>query len=224
MASSYLSSNDAVGKLTSDDNAALVTTRHFSTNDEREAREEQGVKNLCDLPDELLVQVLSQVPVEARVGLRTISKKWHNIILDLGYHIEPNFLDDFWGAHYSSNYHVKLNPFIDDFADGARCNELSIHTGRLDKWNFQKLLERPSELITSPPVSMIDMRFRDRGGWSNQGDFVFMSLRTATPACKRSEGIRISDLLDILEKMGASTTIDTWVLLISLVVTSRESS
>ena len=48
---------------------------------------------LNDLPDELLIQVLREVPVECRVSLRTVSRKWHNIILDLGYHIEPKFVD-----------------------------------------------------------------------------------------------------------------------------------
>lgn len=53
-----------------------------------------AVLRLSDLPDELLIHIIRQVPVESRVNIRRVSQKWHSIILDIGYHVEPLFVDD----------------------------------------------------------------------------------------------------------------------------------
>lgn len=161
-----------------------------------------SAKNLCDLPDELLVQVLSAIPVECRVGIRTVSKKWHIIVLDLGYHIEPDFMVGGY-PHYAFGIPMKLNPAICDFTKMPSDLTRPVQRGLIDQRDLTGLLSRRSEFITSPPVSMLTVTWCDRGRRLQHRD-IPMVLRTATSGWRRSEGIRIGDLLDILEKTSIS--------------------
>lgn len=87
---------------------------------------------LSDLPDELYVHILRQVPVESRVRIRTVSREWYNIIPDLGYHIDPDFMDGWYLApHYSSAMQIKMNPAIDNFNDHRRDSQNRDHSGRI---------------------------------------------------------------------------------------------
>jgi hypothetical protein len=44
-----------------------------------------STKQTSDLPDELLINVLSHVPSEYRMDIRQVSQKWNEIISDIGY-------------------------------------------------------------------------------------------------------------------------------------------
>lgn len=174
----------------------------ISNTDSLATTHSNSAKNLCDLPDELLLQVLSAVPVECRVGIRTVSKKWHGIVLDLGYHIEPDFMVSGY-PHYAFEIPMKLNPAICDFTKKPFDLTRPVQRGLIDQRDLTELLSRRSEFITSPPVSMLSVTWCDRS-YRLQHKSIPMVLRTATSGWKRSEGIRIGDLLDILEKTSMS--------------------
>jgi hypothetical protein len=55
---------------------------------------------LTDLPDELLVRVFKMMPPEHRAKLRGVSQKFNAIICDVGYHLEPLFVDDKPGEYW----------------------------------------------------------------------------------------------------------------------------
>lgn len=175
---------------------------------------------LNDLPDELLICVLRQVPIERRVSIRTVSRKWYSIILDIGYHVDPLFMDDKLEApHFSKDLPMKLNPAItwNPLRLSGPEGEYKMHTGFIDKPRCKDLLPRRSEFITSPPISVAHVHLTcydlKKGQRSERGERIpFISsqmvLRTAMPSQNRSEGIRIGDLLDIYEKMRASSEVD----------------
>lgn len=172
---------------------ARNTQAHASATDTR---------GLNGLPNALLIEILRQVPIEDRVGIRTVSQKWYNVILDLGYYIDPDFIEGRDFPHYPARIDIKANPAV------VACNKryshmfAPLHSGRIFERSLRQLRRRRSEFITSPPISMIYVMYDN----NTQPPFdrtVHMALRTATLAAKRSEGLRIGDLLDIFEKVRA---------------------
>lgn len=67
-----------------------------------------------------------------------------------------------------------------------------------------EMLQRRSEFATSPPISTLTLTaFGPRSPDDTTGQMIHATLRTATPAVKGSEGIRLGDPLDIYAKMSA---------------------
>lgn len=68
---------------------------------------------------------------------------------------------------------------------------------------YTELFAKRSEFITSPPISTVSVLSRQGfEEWSN--DHCTAILRTVAPAVRRSEGIRIGDLMDVVDGMKAS--------------------
>lgn len=193
----------------SDSNTTPLTTNKMDADSTNKA------KNLCDLPDELLLQILSTVPLKDRVYIRSVSKKWHSIVLDLGYHLEPDFISwpDTpyypWGMPTcQSEFPIRFNPSLHILTGLYQIREKKegfYPFSEIDEWDAISLRKRRSEFITSPPISMVKLFWSSEGSWMNE-KAALMILRTATPAWKNSEGVRIGDLLDIFEKLMSSTT------------------
>lgn len=113
---------------------------------------------------------------------------------------------------YEIDVMPRINPAIIHFALGIE--------GPQYLESIPKLLRRRSEFITSPPISVIHMRwtrFENR-----TPSTVSVTIRTATPARKRSEGIRVGDLLDIMEKLKPTRADDRDLFATCFVNTSRE--
>lgn len=167
-----------------------------------------GPTQLAALPDELLVHVLSKVPKEHRVGIRTVSQKWKNIISDLGYHIKPLFVTngDHCLPYYPEEIQIHMNPVTSSFCYGlhdAATRFASCPLAHVGPFTSSDAQAKRSEFITSPPITTICISI-----WS------FVEQRTATgvsitvistPALMRSDqGIRVGDLVDVIDAVEAS--------------------
>lgn len=174
------------------------------------------VLRLSDLPDELLIHIIRQVPVETRANIRRVSRKWHNIILDIGYHIEPLFVDDKYEVPlYSDDPYIKGNRALPwmlvhmpESEDTLATNNALHHTVVHQEVDFAALSQRRSEFITSPPISMARVNFRvprpvSRKSRQASPITVNEMLQTAGPTSNRREGIRIGDILDLFDKARA---------------------
>lgn len=142
------------------------------------------------------------------MGIRRVCQKWHGIIADLGFHLEPidpeelgeegledEGLDFDYIPFYPKEIPIKLNLTTWFFCDPPlhHCIDHidAIRSSR--GMTRDELLVKRSEFITSPPISTvcIDIRTpRVRGSHSI--------------AHFRAKGIRIGDLMDIIDKMSAS--------------------
>lgn len=165
-------------------------------------------KQINDLPDELLVEVLSMMPPEDRYKIRRVSQKWNSILCDLGYHLDPHFIDEYNDhPNYPADVPIKVNPIFSDFT--ASFNDLwtYIDCHALTDAKAAQLLERRSEFATAPPISTMHLRVDESGGTGSPGR-VRAILRTATKVSKRPEGIRVGDLLDTFSKLCAGAGIE----------------
>lgn len=170
----------------------------------------QKSKDIHTLPDELLVQILFEIPVEHRVDVRRVSQKWKSIISDLGFHIEPLFMlpDLCHIPIYPAQTKFKKNQAILSFCQSAVqandeiCGRPQTVGSELTR---AELSTKRSEFITCPPIGTVSISSRQKGTsiCLSSCDAV---LRTATPALTRSEGIRIGDLLDVIDNMKASVS------------------
>lgn len=173
--------------------------------------------NLSNLPDELLVNILCQVPVECRVRIRTVSQKWDRIIIDLGFHVEPISLpsESHCYLQYPRKLRIKLNPAISSLCKtgdhGASSSSLSEHISNSTR---DKLLTKRSEFISSPPISMVGITIwgpESRNRFSQAG--IHSQMRTTF------YGIRVGDLIDVMNDMEAalpgeigSKRVDAWTM------------
>lgn len=168
--------------LSEDEVIAVDVSRHPSVNPKP--------KSINDLPGELLVHVLSMVSPEYRCLIRRVLRKWYTF----GYHVEPIVVRETFTTKRQEismpqyQYLIKLqhNPI---FFSNSGLLEI--------KLKFRKcrteLLQRRSEFLTSPPISVISIYYPP--------DKIGATLRTAAPSMSRSDGIRLGDLLDTLDKM-----------------------
>jgi hypothetical protein len=112
--------------------------------------------------------------------------------------------------HYPANTLIQVNPaFIAVRAINVELGALytGVSLSRRELSNTELLQRRP-EFVTSPPTSMIGLTdiiqhfFPD----GDSADFVTVSAvwRTATPVSKRPEGVRVGELLDLLNKASTS--------------------
>jgi hypothetical protein len=70
-------------------------------------------KQIGDLPDELLINILSHVPSGHRMEIRPVSQKWNDIICDIRYHIDPVFICEESGLpYYSSTTPIRFNSVL----------------------------------------------------------------------------------------------------------------
>jgi hypothetical protein len=153
--------------------------------------------SINNLPEDLLVHILSMVSPEHRCLIRRVSWKWYT----LGYHVEPVLVSDtfplergmvlFCRLEMSTPYYrhlvkIKVNPLFDSHFNLATMKLKTMESRR-------DLLQRRSEFLTSPPISMLSIKYHpDKGG---------AIPRTAAPSVERSDGIRVGDLVEILDKM-----------------------
>lgn len=169
-----------------------------STRDAHISSETQSPKDINALPDELLMQILLEVPEKQRVSIRGVSKKWMGTIRDVGYHLEPLFVRDTDSLpYYTTKAGIRYNPAIMSM-DSLTIDNVFPAGGK--PFTRNKLLSKRSEFITSPPISMVSVII-----WKSEisSDIVPMVVRTATPASKGSEGIRLGDLIDVIESVQA---------------------
>lgn len=181
------------------------------------ASSNMSVTTINDLPDELLIHVLRQVPVENRVSIRAVSRKWYSIILDIGYHVEPLLIGENYKVPiYSDQPAIKVNHALPwmllrmpkEDGDSLEENNALHYTIRTKELNHAVLFQRRSEFITSPPVSMAqvnlyDPRPRLRKGRQAPLIKVNERLTTTGPSSSRGEGIRIRDILHLFDQARA---------------------
>lgn len=182
---------------------ASITNLHETNEPPEEVAPESTQLNT--LPDEVLVQVLSEVPKEHRVGIRTVSQKWKNIISDLGYHIKPLFVTngEYCLPYYPKEIPIHLNPIISAFCESAATRFTSCALGRDGPFTSSDVQARRSEFISSPPITAICI-----GIWKaeEQRTATGVSITVVdTPALMRSDqGIRVGDLMDVVDAVEAS--------------------
>jgi hypothetical protein len=177
-------------------------------------------KQISALPDELLINVLSHLPVEHRMGVRSVSQKWNATIFDIGYHLEPIFMmENISKAYYSSSVLMGVNPAIETYMQ-PWCSG-SDDPFHLRPWHVflrdlggegrsEELLHKRSEFITHPPISTITLMVEIYDEEHYQDSEVTATLRTATQISIRPEGIRIGDLLDGIDMVSAQAQKMGW--------------
>lgn len=85
----------------------------LSSSDLKASTETHTPKGIEDMPDELLLEILSQVSLEQRFDIRRVSQKWNRIVSHIGYHMDPLFLDDRNDTpFYSSDIPIRLNHIV----------------------------------------------------------------------------------------------------------------
>jgi hypothetical protein len=160
------------------------------------------------LPNELLLATLGLLSVMERAKVRTVSKRWNNIVMDLGIHLEPLFVDDRLGVPFYSKdneialnvwcWHPEYNRLEQRLEDDLPPAKLG-HAG-----SSESMYWRRSEFLTNPPISTLALEVIGPPGSPRQP--MHAILRTATPTAKGSGGIRFGDLLDMFDKMRAYDT------------------
>jgi hypothetical protein len=164
--------------------------------------------NIIDtLPNELLLTILGLAPLQDRTKVRRVSKKWSSFIYDVGYHLEPLFIDEsscipFYSDDVPIRVHTHASMWNSmDFYHLQKRMDQDIPYAELTQVTYSAVLRwKRSEFLTSPPISTLALQITAPPGSPRQP--MHAMIRTVTPAVK-GEGIRIGDLLDMLEKMRA---------------------
>jgi len=170
----------------------------------------QTSSTIDTLPDELLLAILGALSLKDRAKVRTVSKKWNNLVMDLGIHLEPLFVDDQEGVPiYSNDIPIRLNIW----AKGGLFDDLQVemqselpHAKLTRVWNscsFWMHLDR-HEFLTDPPISTLALHVTGPPETPRQP--MHAMLRTATLTAKGSGGIRLGHLLDVFDQMRAYDT------------------
>ena len=155
------------------------------------------------LPDELLLAVLGVLSIKDRVKTRTVSKKRNDLIMDLGVHPEPFFLDNELGIpFYSHEIAIRLH-------HSAVAHDFPGHTKLADdlKVPFKNLTEagilvwlpsHRSKFLTDPPISTLAFQVIGPMGTPRENQ-----MRAVLRNSKSSGGIRLGNFLDMCEQMRA---------------------
>lgn len=183
-------------------NMAAAADGPFSAGASHTTHETHKPVDIHTLPDELLVHILSDVPRELRISIRRVSKKWSRIIRDLGYHIEPVSVSEDGFPDYANAIGMKHNPATLYIGNSPIDWFFPLARGR--RFTNADLLRSRSQFITSPPISMVYLSVWKPEVGSKKRTLVHSVVRTAAPALKGSEGVRIGDLMDVIESMKAS--------------------
>lgn len=160
------------------------------------------------LPDELLLAILGVLSHPDRAKALTVSKKWNNLIMDLGTHLEPLFVDHQKGIpFYANDVTIRLNPCVNRgvfdslqeslIADLPHAELTRVVTSYVPYW-------RLSEYLTDPPVSTLAIQVAVPSRTPKQ--LMAAVMRTATPAAPGPKGLRVCDLLDAYSEMRAYDT------------------
>ena len=161
------------------------------------------------LPNELLLATLGLLSVMERAKVRTVSKRWNNIVMDLGIHLEPLFVDDQLGVpFYSSEIKIELNlwAFWFDFPGQEKlAAELQVPFESLTEVRYWSLMHYVrSEFLTDPPISTLAFQVTGPPGTPRRAQI--QPIHAVLRSAKGSGGIRLGDFLDMCEKMRAYDT------------------
>ena len=113
------------------------------------------------LPDELLLAVLGVLSINDRAKVRTVSKKWNDLVMDLGIHHEPLFVDDQLGIpFYSGDITIRQNfhAWDPDSDSLTRIWEADLPNAKLTRSGDSipiALHMYRSEFLTFPPISTL---------------------------------------------------------------------
>jgi hypothetical protein len=163
---------------------------------------------ISTLPDELMLAILVMLPVQDRANLRTVSRRWQDLISDLGYHLEPLYLGYGEILYYTDDIWTQLHPCL-NWGRNRDQSKPSIARGAppfvkvVAMVDQDELLRKRSEFATRPPISVLELRGCELQGPIRERRTRHAVLRTVTPSSKRPEGIRIGDLVDSYAKMKA---------------------
>jgi len=121
--------------------------------------------------NELLTQILSDVPMEHFVNLLRVSKTWNSVALKIGYYIEPTYVctETYlpWIFQkppvYPDNVHIDINPIV-------QCgNRYEAWNYELHRWDmnfrvdgkfFSSVLCRfGHQFLTNPPITHISISY-----------------------------------------------------------------
>lgn len=130
-------------------------------------------RELAELPataailntNELISEILCEVPRENRINLRRTRKTWNGIISKTGYIVSPGSMSfdsdpDKHRVHYPNGVILKTHPALRvirfcgyDTEDRDRRLSLLLRTDIRGRLLFEKLHERDCHFITSPPIT-----------------------------------------------------------------------
>lgn len=161
------------------------------------------------LPDELLLAVLGELSIKDRAKVRTVSKKWNDLVMDLGIHLEPLFVDEQQGVpFYSNDNAIRLNIWANSYDFHGQfklADDLQVPYSSLTRMeSYEMMYYTRSQFLTDPPISTLALQVIGPPGSSIRP--MHAILRTATRTMKGSGGLRCGDLLDVFDKMRAYDT------------------
>ena len=118
----------------------------------------QAPATIGSLPDELLLAMLGGLSVTDRARVRRVSKKWNDLVMDLGIHHEPLFVDDQLGIpFYSGDITIRQNfhAWDPDSDSLTRIWEADLPNAKLTRSGDSipiALHMYRSEFLTFPPI------------------------------------------------------------------------
>lgn len=153
--------------------------------------------------NELLTQILSDVPVENLVNLLRVSKTWNSITLKIGYYIRPTRVCA-WSLHrtiasnspmYPDSVSIDINPIVNCGHQAETWNSKPlcwVMRFRVDsKFNSSTLVRFGHQFLTNPPITQVSL---------SHG----CPLTTLTV----DDGIRLRDLAEAIHKLRPNFTVD----------------
>lgn len=162
------------------------------------------------LPDELLLAILGELSILDRTRIRRVSRKWNNLVMDLGIHLDPLFVDEKEGIpFYSNDVDIcrRIWAIATESGDAEKMLEADfpyVSLWRIETTDTEMMYGTRSEYLTNPPISSLAFQVIGPPGTPRQP--MIAILRTATRTAKGSGGIRYGDLLDMCDKMRAYDT------------------
>ena len=168
------------------------------------------------LPNELLLAVLGVLSIKDRAKARTVSKKWNDLVMDLGVHLEPFFVDNELGIpFYSHEIAIRLHhcavaydfPGHTKLADDLKIPFKNLTEAGVLVW----LPSHRSKFLTDPPISTLAFQVIEPMGTPRENH-----MRAVLRNSKSSGGIRLGDFLDMCEKMrayDARLSLECWSIL-----------
>jgi hypothetical protein len=168
---------------------------------------------------ELLLLIISEVPLNNRTSLRPVSKTWQAAVEMIGHVLEPagygcwgisfdsfpsvpGYLVESGGGEFMGLKHNGSSglPLKKVHAYNFHRSDYAAKTVGLGLYNRKKLLMHENEFITYPPITQVLICAKHTGRW-------YSGIRDRGVASLRVRGgIRIRDLLECLEKLDPTLT------------------
>jgi hypothetical protein len=150
--------------------------------------------------NELLHQLLSDVPVECRHRLRRVSKAWNSVLLSIGCALKPTALyspsENNSCPVYVTNTTIRLNPTLTDarvpsylYTRDLPLEPKYITFADNDLTDRAMLFQKRNEFVTAPPITMMGLG-ADIRDWL--GSVAILRVKG---------GIRVGDLLEFFDKI-----------------------